>query len=81
MAETLGDRIRKARLCYGMSQAELARRIRKRAELVLQSLDIRTRADLNRKLAHGFVCHPAFDVAAEHHDQLPSSVSNTFFHR
>ncbi len=27
MAETLGDRIRKARLCYGMSQAELARRI------------------------------------------------------
>jgi transcriptional regulator with XRE-family HTH domain len=27
MAETLGDRIRKARLGYGMSQAELARRI------------------------------------------------------
>jgi transcriptional regulator with XRE-family HTH domain len=27
MAETLGDRIRKARQAYGMSQAELARRI------------------------------------------------------
>lgn len=27
MAETLGDRIRKARIQYGMSQAELARRI------------------------------------------------------
>jgi transcriptional regulator with XRE-family HTH domain len=27
MAELLGDRIRKARLKYGMSQAELARRI------------------------------------------------------
>jgi len=28
MSETLGDRIRKAREEYGMSQAELARRIR-----------------------------------------------------
>jgi len=27
MADTLGERIRKARLRYGMSQAELARRI------------------------------------------------------
>ena len=27
MAQTLGDRIRQARLRYGMSQAELARRI------------------------------------------------------
>jgi transcriptional regulator with XRE-family HTH domain len=28
MAETLGDRIRKARERYGMSQAELSRRVR-----------------------------------------------------
>jgi transcriptional regulator with XRE-family HTH domain len=28
MSELLGDRIRKARIRYGMSQAELARRIR-----------------------------------------------------
>jgi transcriptional regulator with XRE-family HTH domain len=27
MAESLGDRIRKARECYGMSQVELARRV------------------------------------------------------